>query len=99
MGKWTLERWLTIGVFVFTLGANWGRVWSQQSEIDKLKAFNESTLAATYVRRDIYDINQQNLTDAIRKLTESLEKLYVLEQQTGEPARIQRQANRGMFDK
>ncbi len=94
MGKWTLERWLTIGVFVFTIGANWGRVWSQQEEIDRLKAFNESTLAATYVRRDVYDINQKNLTDAIDRLTVALDKIYALEQKTGEPAHIQR-----MFDK
>lgn len=94
MGKWTLERWLTIGVFIFTLGANWGRVWSQQTEIDKLKAFNEETLALTYVRRDVYDINQKNLTDAIQKLTESLDKIYSLELKTGEPAHVQR-----MFDK
>ncbi len=93
MGKWTLERWLTVGVFVFTLGANWGRVWTQQGDIDKLnKQYSE--LGATYVRKDVYDVNQQHLTEAINRLSESLEKLYALEQKTGEPARIQR-----MFDR
>lgn len=94
MGKWTLERWITIAVLVFTLGTNWQRVVNQQSDIDKLKEFNETTLSQRYVTREVYDLNQQHLTEAINRLTESLDKLYALERQTGEPARIQR-----MFDK
>lgn len=101
MGKWTLERWMMIGAFVFTLGTNWGRVWSQQTEIEKLKTFNETTLRQEYVAKGVYVAERQNLTDAIDRLTktldrqaESLDKLYTLEQRTGEPSRVQR-----IFDK
>lgn len=94
MGKWTLERWITIAVLVFTLGTNWQRILGQQADIDKLKQYNEEMLPKHYVSREVYDLNQQHLTEAINKLTESLEKLYTLERQTGEPSRVQRQ-----FDK
>jgi hypothetical protein len=96
MGKWTLERWVTIGLFVFTLGTNWQRIANSQSDLDKLKEFNEKTLPKVYVPREIYDVNQQHLTDAINRLTETLDKILETERETGEPARVQ---GRRMFDK
>jgi hypothetical protein len=91
MGKWTLERWLTIAAVCITVGINWNALTTQQQVVQKLQQFNETTLPEKYVSREIYDLNQQHLTEAINRLTESLEKLYALEQQTGEPTRIQRQ--------
>lgn len=90
MGKWTLERTVMVACLLITVGMNWQRVWSQSDDIAALKKFNQDTLKQEYVSKEIYDLNQQHLTEAIDRLTVSLEKLYALEQQTGEPARIQR---------
>lgn len=93
MGKWSLERWLTVGAVVFTLGMNWQRVWSQQEDIDALKLYQTKTLPELYVPREIYDLNQRYLIEAINKLTKAVESAN-WEIKTGEPPRIQRQ-----FDK
>jgi hypothetical protein len=94
MGKWTFDRWMTILGFAVAVGVNVQMLTQIKDDVAKLKEFNETTLSQRFVPREIYDLNQQHLTAAINDLRVTLEKLYALEQRTGEPARIQR-----MFDK
>lgn len=98
--KWTLERWLLILSLIGTItangvlaGMNWQKFINQQADIELLKRQNEE-MSKVYVPREVYDINQRHLSEAIGDLTETLNQLYSLERRTGEPSHIQRQ-----FDK
>ena len=78
---WTVERKLLIATFVcsaigfgFSVGFNWARLVSVQSEVEKLQAF-EHAVPATYVPREVYLINQQNFTEAINRLNVTLQKI------------------------
>ena len=76
---WTVERKLLVGTFImsvlgftFGLGVNYARLTQQEAVIQALQAFNKDDLPATYLRRDVYQADQQRLTDAINQLTHTL---------------------------
>lgn len=91
MGKWTLERWVMVGMLLIQLGMNWQQSKGQQEQINRIEKSQ-----AEYVRQDVYDEQRLQLTDAINRLTKQLEKFYELERETMEPSRVQRQR---LFDK
>lgn len=100
MGKWTFERWLLILGLVGAItsnavlaGMNYQKFINQQADLETLKRQN-AEMSKTYVSRELYDLDKKYLSQSIDRLSDSLDRLYALEQKTGEPARIQR-----MFDR
>jgi hypothetical protein len=98
MPKWTPSGVIAVLSVCVTIGIQVQIVKSLQEQIVELK--KES------VPREVYNINQKNLTDAIDRLTitldrqnESLSRLYAIEKDTGEPARVQGNASRGAYGK
>lgn len=74
MAKWTIERKLLVGTFVFTvlgftfgLGVNWAMIVQHKKELDEVPR--------TYLRRDVYEADQRRLTEAINRLTITLERM------------------------
>jgi hypothetical protein len=63
--------------FTFTLGSNWtGVVKQTQSRIEKL----ETDVPKTYVRTDVYASDRARLTDAVDRLTRTLDELNRVQQ-------------------
>lgn len=79
---WTMERKLLVATFLcsaigfgFSIGFNWAKLTTQGVKIDKLEYFAETTLPKDYVRRDVYELQQKQLSDAINELTDTLREM------------------------
>lgn len=71
--KWTVERWLLIATFVcssaafvFGVGVQWAKTADVEADVEAMKG--------EFVRRDVYASDQRQLTDAVRRLTATLDK-------------------------
>lgn len=90
-GGWSIERKLLVATFVcsaigfgFSVGFNWAKLTAVQTDVSKLQEF-ERGVPATYVPREVYAVQQQNLTDAITRLNVTLEKLQEQQRQADRP--------------
>jgi hypothetical protein len=97
MAKWTIERWIAVLAIVLATGAYVQVLRDTKERVGKLETFTEERLPKDYVPREIYNVERQKLSEAIDRLSKSLDKLYALEQETGEPAYVQRKQR--MFDR
>lgn len=100
MGKWTFERWLLVLGLVGSItansvlaGMNYQKFIQTQTDLETLKRQNAED-AKTFVRQDLYDLDKKYLSESINRLADSLDRIYALEQQTGEPSRLQRSFDR-----
>lgn len=84
MHGWTFDRWLLVISMVgsvlgitFGVGVNWNHITEQDA---RQKAFEEM-VTHTYVRQDVYSVNQQNLTDSLDRLNRTLERMQERERE------------------
>lgn len=80
-GGWSVERKLLVATFFcsaigfgFSIGFNWAKLVGVQAEVAKLQEF-ERSMPQMYVPREVYLIQQQNLTQAIDKLTAAIDRI------------------------
>jgi hypothetical protein len=78
---WSLERKLLIITCAcsvigaaFSAGLNWAKLVNVQDAVIKLQSFQESA-SELFVPREVYNINQRELTKAIDKLSATLERM------------------------
>jgi hypothetical protein len=91
--RWSFERWFLIIGVVATVGGQYKTYQNLDEAVEKLKK-NEETLSSRYVPREVYELNQQHLTNSINELTQAVKALA--NEQRGGGARTST-PSRGMF--
>lgn len=82
MGKGTFKDWLAVLAFIgaiianaVTAGMNWQKFIQQQRDLEALQKFQQETLPATYVPRELYALDRQSLRESIERLASTLDRL------------------------
>ena len=83
---WSLERWLliatlicSVAAFIFGIGVQWAKTTAIEASV--------SALRNDHVRRDVYNADQQRLTEAIDRLATAVDRLVDRNERIDAPTR------------